>query len=437
MAVALETFVIWLIDAGAIAPRELENFVPPNAYPKDAEELARQLVESKRLTSFRVREICRGRGEALSLGNLASTSEAASQSQETVPATSPVGTIQDVPKSPWANSNLSFLAETTADANRFDPTQRARPRKETIARNRKIRPVAGAGILGGLILLAGVIFEMQPKDGRLVVEINQPDAVVQVLDDEGKVEISQLAGMAAISISIDPGKRRLKVEKDGFQFFASDFDVESGGTASIKATLQPAEKPAVRLNEIDKLARGANETADHDPRVSRQSSEIDNSLTEPALTEHDVVNFLLKIAPSKFDRKNPNQTLREIESGIDVVSFLIETAPIEFNREKCESIVQRIESAKLTETRPGAIELPADLQNATKYGSVYLTHRSGTNLRLFETWAGKGRNFRGYLYSRLPYEQMGDFDGLGADDMGPGPVIEIVVGWPSPRGRTE
>ena len=65
---------------------------------------------------------------------------------------------------------------------------------------------------------------MQTKDGTLVVEVNQPDAVVQVLDADGKVEVSRPGGKEAISISVDPGKHRLKVEKDGFQFFAKDFE---------------------------------------------------------------------------------------------------------------------------------------------------------------------------------------------------------------------
>ncbi len=75
---------------------------------------------------------------------------------------------------------------------------------------------------------------MRTKDGTLVVEINQSDATVQVLDAEGQVEISQPGGKGAITIAVDPGKHRLKVEKDGFQFFAQDFEMNSGGTATIK-----------------------------------------------------------------------------------------------------------------------------------------------------------------------------------------------------------
>ena len=97
-------------------------------------------------------------------------------------------------------------------------------------------------------ILAAVVFKMRTKDGTLVVEVNQPDAVgAGAGRARGSVEISQPGGKGAITISVDPGKHRLKVEKDGFQFFAQDFEMDSGGTATIKATLvedKPWFKPA-------------------------------------------------------------------------------------------------------------------------------------------------------------------------------------------------
>ena len=69
MPVALETFVKQLADSGVIAPGKLENFIPPKAHPKDAQELARQLVQSKQLTKFQAQEIYAGRAKSLILGN--------------------------------------------------------------------------------------------------------------------------------------------------------------------------------------------------------------------------------------------------------------------------------------------------------------------------------------------------------------------------------
>ena len=59
MAVALEQFVKQLADSGVITPGKLENFIPPKATPKDAQELARQLVQGKCLTKFQAQEIYR------------------------------------------------------------------------------------------------------------------------------------------------------------------------------------------------------------------------------------------------------------------------------------------------------------------------------------------------------------------------------------------
>jgi len=69
MAVALEQFVKQLADSGVIAPGKLEKFIPPKAAPKDAQELARLLVQSKTLTKFQIQEIYQGRAKSLILGN--------------------------------------------------------------------------------------------------------------------------------------------------------------------------------------------------------------------------------------------------------------------------------------------------------------------------------------------------------------------------------
>ncbi|MCE9608354.1 MAG: protein kinase, partial [Planctomycetia bacterium] len=96
----------------------------------------------------------------------------------------------------------------------------------------------GAAFLG-VAILAGIIVSLRTKDGTLIVEVDQPDAMVQVLDAEGKVEVSQKGGVGKVSISVDPGKHRLKVEKDGFTVFGQEFEIESGGEKAITAKLVP------------------------------------------------------------------------------------------------------------------------------------------------------------------------------------------------------
>lgn len=69
MAVPLEQFLKHLEDSGILAGDTIKEFIPPVATPKDAEELARELVRKKKLTKFQAEEVYRGKGKLLVLGN--------------------------------------------------------------------------------------------------------------------------------------------------------------------------------------------------------------------------------------------------------------------------------------------------------------------------------------------------------------------------------
>ena len=105
-------------------------------------------------------------------------------------------------------------------------------------RKKLILGAAGAAVLG-IVILAAVVLKLRTKEGTLLVEVDQPDATVQVLSEEGKVEISRPGEKGTLTIAVDPGRHRLKVTKDGFQFYVKDFQVEPGGKRTIRATLLP------------------------------------------------------------------------------------------------------------------------------------------------------------------------------------------------------
>src|SRR5579864_2618315 len=69
MAIPLEQFVKHLEDSGILASDTLGDFLPPKASPRDAEDLARELVRHKKLTKFQAEELYRGKGKSLTLGN--------------------------------------------------------------------------------------------------------------------------------------------------------------------------------------------------------------------------------------------------------------------------------------------------------------------------------------------------------------------------------
>jgi len=145
-----------------------------------------------------------------------------------------------------------ILKEISAAPQKPVPTKK--PASLLIGKDKKKLLLIGGGILGVLILLAGLVLKLKTKEGTLVVTVNEPEADVQVLSDEGKVEINQKGGKGTISISVDPGKHRLKVTKDGFTVFGQDFEIEAGGKRPITATLEPLEKKPVMLTKPSPVA---------------------------------------------------------------------------------------------------------------------------------------------------------------------------------------
>lgn len=94
--------------------------------------------------------------------------------------------------------------------------------------------------LGRLAVLAGTVFAA--ADATLIVKVNEPDSEIQVLDEAGKVETSRKTdGKGTITISVETGKHRLSVRKNGFGHFTKEFEIESGGKKTIMAKLARAK----------------------------------------------------------------------------------------------------------------------------------------------------------------------------------------------------
>ena len=92
-------------------------------------------------------------------------------------------------------------------------TKIAKPKRTANDQKKLIGMAMGGVVLGLPLILAGFVVSIKTNDGTLIVEVNQPDATVQVLDAEGKVEITQKGKEGKITIGVDPGKHQLKVEK--------------------------------------------------------------------------------------------------------------------------------------------------------------------------------------------------------------------------------
>ncbi len=97
--------------------------------------------------------------------------------------------------------------------------------------------------LGGVFLffavLLGVALTMRTSEGTLIVEVDDPNANVQVLNEKSEVVIERKGEKGSVTIGVAPGKGRLCVVKDGVELFAQDFSLVSGGKEYIKARLEP------------------------------------------------------------------------------------------------------------------------------------------------------------------------------------------------------
>ena len=151
---------------------------------------------------------------------------------------------------PFADSGLTnFLNDISLEP--VTPAKRQKPVSENdwIKKNRKLLLI-GSAVLGALVLLAGIVITFKTDDGMLTVTVNEPDAEVQVLSEQGKVECIRKGAKGPISISVVPGKHQLKVQKEGFVVVTKEFAIESGGEQSITAKLVASTSAGVVIRRV-------------------------------------------------------------------------------------------------------------------------------------------------------------------------------------------
>ncbi len=96
----------------------------------------------------------------------------------------------------------------------------------------------------GLLLAATIVF--RTADGTLVVELSETDVEVEVFSEDGRLEITR-KGDTELEISIDPGKHRLRLLREGTEVFAKEFAIASGGREVIVAKFLPNDNAPIPL----------------------------------------------------------------------------------------------------------------------------------------------------------------------------------------------
>jgi serine/threonine protein kinase len=146
-----------------------------------------------------------------------------------------------------------------------------------------------AGVFGWLYA-AGVIFSVKTADGTLVVEVNEPGATVTVFNELGRVEIrEQSQPDKPLSISVIPGKKELKVEKDGFQIYTKQLSVLSNGKESVVARLDP----------VGGIETPKQSTTGVSGAIAAADALRERALAEGVIRHRGVVNYFVGSVPTQ------------------------------------------------------------------------------------------------------------------------------------------
>jgi serine/threonine protein kinase len=164
--------------------------------------------------------------------------------------------IAPAPAGDTLNLTASGLVDTASKSHAEEPPWRRLVRRRAAARpspvvrlwkkvtnltGRQKRILVGVAVAAGLAAVAlGVIVSLKTPQGTLLVEIDEPDVTVQVLNSEGKIILERAAGKGTLTLSVEPGTHRLRLEKDGLEIFAKEFTLAAGGRQIITARLDRA-----------------------------------------------------------------------------------------------------------------------------------------------------------------------------------------------------
>ncbi len=110
-------------------------------------------------------------------------------------------------------------------------------------RKRRYQFIALVIALALPLLFWGVTVLLKTPYGTVVVEVEDPEAIIQILNEDGKILIQGKAEKGKLIISVDPGRRLLRVEKDGVQLYTKEFSIAAGDKFRIRARLEPLPPP--------------------------------------------------------------------------------------------------------------------------------------------------------------------------------------------------
>ena len=241
------------------------------------------------------------------------------------------------------------------------------PLRKPQNRRRKYRTLLLAIGLAGMfgLLLLGIMIALRSPEGTLIVQVNEPGARVQVLDAEGKVEIERTSADERLSFSILPGKRQIRVEKNGFAFFTKEFTLERRGEVVVNARLEPLPaKPAtLRLTVSEQDAQV--EVLDAEGKVdSRYRSGADELTIRLAAG-----NYQIRVEKPGYAR---HETTVALAPGADH-PLEVTLAAVAHTEEPTAAPAQPLRIVRSGPEPPPAIA-PFDARQARKHQEAWAAH---------------------------------------------------------------
>lgn len=173
-----------------------------------------------------------------------------------------------------------------------------------------------AVLLSVMVLAAcAVIFFLKTKNGTLRVEINDPQIIAKVVGE--KVTLKKADGLKDITLM--PGQRKLLVEREGFQFETSQFEIRSGKEVTLRVELLEGE---IVVRNGDKILGSKRipvpvQEKEPDPAALAESSPpkpkqrgVLGKMPGPNATEQELADYLISVGANAqlkaIDSARPN-----------------------------------------------------------------------------------------------------------------------------------
>jgi len=166
----------------------------------------------------------------------------------------------------------------------------------------RIRWIAVTVVAFFAVVCFGILFKLQTRNGTLTVEMDDPEAIVQVLSETNEVVIERKGEKGSLTIGVAPGNWRLCLKKNGDVNFTEDFVLAAGGKATIKVPFaENATTPSWRPEQ----------QAIDDMKARTQQENCAKRLGVPIEITNSIRMRLVLIPPGQFMMGSTNQSINE------------------------------------------------------------------------------------------------------------------------------